>query len=831
MRINSLSIQGFRGFNSVQQIDFHERITLIYAPNSYGKTSISEALEWLLYGTTSKIKGAAYKDEFKGSCRNAHLESSLIPIVRACFQDGGEEVVFTGEMQQDDSIKRFLRKGTSATEVDVWPLNQESGEGPRPFILQHELKYLLLARPDERFQRFAHLLGLDELDEIHRNIISLCTATDHCVPPAVKKLQGVVASIRERAQARPSLSETHRKLKMKETTVSSLYDAVNKDCKCRVPAWADDGSQLQKLVDARQEAVGKVFSGNVLLPLYDEVEKQANMKDQVFLADSVTKVLAEGYSKLRTVQCEGETLSRAQMYRIGLRLLERNRASCPLCNQPLSGPAIEQMQKEGDALSEQAKRIETFESDRAALLTAIDNFRTRLTEYHKRNDIKARKVLSVQSALPQVRSFLGTDCEAACNRLSTTLVELSAVIQSYDRAFQVAFDNLKKIHQAVKDIQFRDEPIVELEEATKDCVSYVGSLTELLVRNDGIDVEIDQVLQNRLDVLAGTEDITVLVDILAHRTEFEQEYEIQHILESVRGLKKTVDDHVNNKVLTAISEDMSSNVMYWYRLIKTTGDPEVHFDGFDLERTRKGDLKSRRVCIKAKSYDHNLVSAVSSLSESKLNALGLCISIAANLSSPSPFDFLVIDDPIQSLDSQHETQFIEVIRTLAMDHDKQIILLSHNSGWLKQVRLGCRSLNGIFYEMTGYSKDGPLISVVPWEKWTERLKEVNSIINDLHANSVRLQQAEEEIRIVVCELAAGLYQKRKGMTKSPHKMNRSDVRRILTECSVESRLVDRIDSTFGTTDDSHHAPKNYTPDRERIRQYYAWANELANLVN
>ncbi|MEW5941714.1 MAG: AAA family ATPase, partial [Chloroflexota bacterium] len=42
-RIKSLTVQGFRGFNKLQEpIEFHDKLTLISGQNSYGKTSISE---------------------------------------------------------------------------------------------------------------------------------------------------------------------------------------------------------------------------------------------------------------------------------------------------------------------------------------------------------------------------------------------------------------------------------------------------------------------------------------------------------------------------------------------------------------------------------------------------------------------------------------------------------------------------------------------------------------------------------------------------------------------------------------------------------------------
>ena len=66
MRINEIVIEGFRGFNGRRIITLDSSLTLIYAPNSYGKTSISESLEWLLYGSTSKVQRAEFKDEYKG---------------------------------------------------------------------------------------------------------------------------------------------------------------------------------------------------------------------------------------------------------------------------------------------------------------------------------------------------------------------------------------------------------------------------------------------------------------------------------------------------------------------------------------------------------------------------------------------------------------------------------------------------------------------------------------------------------------------------------------------------------------------------------------------
>jgi len=101
----------------------------------------------------------------------------------------------------------------------------------------------------------------------------------------------------------------------------------------------------------------------------------------------------------------------------------------------------------------------------------------------------------------------------------------------------------------------------------------------------------------------------------------------------------------------------------------------------------------------------------------------------------------------------------------------------------------------------------------------------------MNAGSVKLQQAEEEIRIVIAELASELYLKKKGGRKSPHDLNSTKVRKMLLECGVEAGLVDRITQTFETTDDAHHAPADYAAQRERIRRYHAWVHELAQLLS
>ncbi|MDP2720019.1 MAG: ATP-binding protein, partial [Dehalococcoidia bacterium] len=108
MKINSLSIRGFRGFNQEQTIEFNPTLTIIYAPNSYGKTSITESVEWLLYGRTSKVDRGESKDEYKGSYRNCHLDSSMSAWVKARFSSQAKQIEFEAELVGEDGFNRCV---------------------------------------------------------------------------------------------------------------------------------------------------------------------------------------------------------------------------------------------------------------------------------------------------------------------------------------------------------------------------------------------------------------------------------------------------------------------------------------------------------------------------------------------------------------------------------------------------------------------------------------------------------------------------------------------------------------------------------------------------
>lgn len=821
MKIRSITVEGFRGFNDERTIDLHDRLTLVYAPNSYGKTSISEALEWLLYGTTSKLANADYKGEYKGSFRNPHMPENQNPMVKVILANSEKNFELQGELVGADGIKRLL----NGSEVDAWDFLGPMTSVGRPFILQHSLKDLLHAQPAQRFERFASILGLQHIDEVQSDIVALCTRYDSAIPTEVKELIKKVHALQERVEKTPELSSVAKCFKGKKEC-SEIRSAVEAACKSKLPEDTRCDAYLSALIGAREETVSKLFNGSVKLVDFNEVELATNKSDEDYLLSCIGEGFISDYLTIAKLATVGHIVKRAQFMGLGVEALTTQPDICPFCGQELTDALVAGLKAEQEAVSKDAESSRALNETKRRLEQSLNTLRQRVESCYSRHTQLVASILATEAANDKLEKLLLPKHKDVLTSIQNAVSDLKAQKTALDTAVKQAKDSIASVKQTLEQTKPNIDAAKKLSEDVIDFVGKAKALATTVAKHASPIASANHILQQQLDALAGTADISALIDLLDGWKDIEKVVRIDSILGSLKELRKTTDLYVSTTMLDAVSGGFSKDVMDWYKQIRTEGDPDVHFQGFDMERTVKGELKARKVHIRASSYGKDLISAVSSLSESKLNALGLCLSIATNLKANTPFGFLLIDDPIQSWDEDHETRFIDVIREL-VEKGKQVILLSHNKKWIKQVRMQCRSLNGWYYEIAGYSKEGPYINLVSWDEWGNRLSSVDAILKDSTADHRKLQQAEEEIRIVVGDIASQLYKKTTGTAKNPNKLNSKDINKMLLECGVDSNLVDRIVGTFGTTDDSHHDPTEYSPNRERIRCYYNWAHDLA----
>ena len=818
MKLREITLRGFRGFNEAGTIPIDDRLTLISAPNSHGKTSISEGFEWLLYGVTSKVALADSKDEYRGSYRNIHLLEPEAPTVTVVLQDGASTVELQSTLSGSDAVLRVNGKV-----VPSWPFSADLAKAPKPFILQHALKDLLLAAPVDRFTRFAALLGFDELTQVHKDLMAFCTKPP--LPAAAASLNADMDALFLKVASEPQLALISKSIKKGYSELAATRSLIEKQAQRLVPPKTAKADLLPALIKQRDEAIAKVFDGTVAVtPFTTEELGQIEDEERALLERVISEATAL-FSTLMKEAVQHRILQQATFYRLGFELLETDESVCPFCKRQLSKADVNHIREHQSGIAAEKEGASALEQAQTGLDTLLTDLGQRISEYYKRIAARTKGLLESRSRMEQLRALLSGEHEGHI----TVVVN---AIQEIERGLSTVIERGKDLRAALQAAQSAlRQPVSDLvacEKLGEASVQYIsaGRAAQLTLHERAPALEVAQkALSEQLAKAAGTRLISLIIELMESDRKIEKRMRVADAIERLKELKTRVDTFVTRVMLEAISGELAHDVMDWYKKIRTVGDPDVHFAGFDMKKTAQGG----RVQIKAASYGKDLVSAVSSLSESKLNALGLCISIAVNLKERSPFEFLIIDDPIQSWDKDHEIQFVSVIREL-VQRGKQVVLLSHNSEWIKQVRSGCADLNGLFYEITGYLESGPVIRALPWVEPKQRLHTILAITEDQSADSVRLQQAEEELRQVLHQFACMLYEGVKGVAKNPASLNAEKVRTMLTECGVAIELINKVGAIFETVDDAHHAGPGYSPNRQKLRQYYEIAVRVGQAV-
>ncbi len=176
MKISSISAENFRGFLNHQSISFGPHVTILVGPNGFGKSTVIDALEWLLTGQLDRYIGS---EEGRREDYIRHVDARNDPLVEASFVLDGREV--TMQRQRVSREKSELRvrydadKWFTSTEADVFLQRMDpdiSKESARTYVFSSDfISYHLLGQqtirdfvqsdPRKRYEKLAPIIGVD----------------------------------------------------------------------------------------------------------------------------------------------------------------------------------------------------------------------------------------------------------------------------------------------------------------------------------------------------------------------------------------------------------------------------------------------------------------------------------------------------------------------------------------------------------------------------------------------------------------------------------------------------------------------------------------------
>ena len=439
LRLKYIKLKGFRSFKDEVKVDLDYDVIVFYGGVGAGKTSILEAIEYALYGTTyevAEIKGIRVDDLVN--------DFSDELSVTLCLTDGRHEYL----------IERRKRKGVRGS-LKIFIDGQEKYRGVAAesfikeliggltyydfsrFILVRKpiLENIVAHRPSERTKALDRLFGLTILEELSRSkAYKVLENRLFEVENRLRELESKVkiaedinryiTKIKELEEKIQELKEEKEKLKQKQKKLTTLIKELDKKAIELEHIRADKIACQLNLDELKRQLEREYFISEV--KIQDILRILESIKDRITL--SLAELLkGELLTQVESIEISEETIEDAinilekimldirediSEEEYSIHMLERRRAELKLRYERVKAEC-EQLLDEYMRL-EEAKReydeIRKRYGDYSQITKNIENLQMKLRVLERRRDISE----ALLKVLESVKEELGERGKMAC---------------------------------------------------------------------------------------------------------------------------------------------------------------------------------------------------------------------------------------------------------------------------------------------------------------------------------------------------------------------------------------------------------------------------------
>src|SRR6266480_3872836 len=540
MRLESITLHGFKSFGEKTVVKVLPGITGIVGPNGCGKSNISEAVRWALGEQSAKsLRGQRMEDLiFHGS---ASRKPEGFAEVELTFSNDGvlsvpwTEVAVSRRLYRTGESEYFLNKNASRLR-DILDLFAGTGANPRAYSVmdQEKLNHVLTAKPHERRVFIEEAAGIarykqqrnetqGKLDATRANLVRVRDVMDE-----VKRQLSSLERQAKKAQQYKALQTTKRDLSL--AVLAAEYVA-------RVAEGERLAEKLTRLRDQEQA----LRTRSAQLAAREARQRERLQESDHRLSDlrqSVQKVQGELERLLERREQMGvqlaelgeETLRldaeiRATSDRLGAIVGERETARESLTE---ASRLVEERGRTADALTAalerhrealaaerdraEAARLEQVRvaAERVDLMRHAGELREREAQLRRQAEAEAAGILALRASLVQARDAAQTELGALASereRLATRLAAEERGLAETESALANARVTLAARRSSL-------EALAELERAREGygagvravfregrvaaLTGVVGTVADLLEVPKGLERAIEAVLGERL---------------------------------------------------------------------------------------------------------------------------------------------------------------------------------------------------------------------------------------------------------------------------------------------------------------------------------------------
>lgn len=173
--IDRLRVEAFRGFRDTREFDLSAAAVIVTGPNGTGKTSFFDALQWGLLGTLERLESLRARRNVEHVVnqyrlgRKASVEMDLsLPSGRVTVRRTGDQAGSTLELRRPGQTSLFGEEAEAELQRILLPnteLTLESALTTSGLMQQDVMRRVLEAKPADRYRQLSTVLGLGALED------------------------------------------------------------------------------------------------------------------------------------------------------------------------------------------------------------------------------------------------------------------------------------------------------------------------------------------------------------------------------------------------------------------------------------------------------------------------------------------------------------------------------------------------------------------------------------------------------------------------------------------------------------------------------------------
>lgn len=716
-QIESLEIEGFKGVNRRAEFKFHSPLICLFGKNGFGKSTTLEAIEWCLFGDLAYFiySQPHTKDDIINNFNPSHSAKVVVVLMK-----DGERYEFT----------RQKKTGSRKTSFIIQTTNEEFHDEQA-----EEKRFSLLNLTFDDFYRAVYLHQESIRGLLTDNVASRDEAIDRLL--GLNEMRNIVDGIPIR-----KIKETARKFQDEKVRIDERITGATQQVESELRRFE---GELVEYNIAKEEAT---FETACKITRYVINEMmQISQKYKLEKVDLTTPSNVEEITKiLRKIKQLIDLFRRSLIDTSQIDLVAKEKTELMRFKQDFN-----ENQTETSRITEEIRKLEESFGNQKKIKESIEKHEIEVQDLHNKRkelDVKSR---IIEDAIQYLEETKVSKCPV-CNReiQAEKIIDLLKA-----QALSYQSDSMKKIDKEIADLKKKKDGLEntysDLESLYQESKTVAEDSKKLMLKSSEIlgkqvdPVDIDSAILRKI------EDLDKKIKEF-EKTHGDQETRLQQLendLEKIKIIHKVLEkSEESNKLTERFSEERKESVDLRQKIEELSNLEEsfitiieainnvqtnlamqiIKTSASDIDKFYKKicnhpyflhltiDVKPRKTAGSIKNsyeiavFDSDFANAAGSkLSTGQMNSVALAIYLSLSRIFTHNLGFLVLDDPSQSLDTEHQSALIEILKDVTKE--RRVFISTQDDGFQKLLREKFKGEDQTqVFNFTKITTDGPSVS-------------------------------------------------------------------------------------------------------------------------